>query len=100
MIRMTVERIRKESPIRNSTYKAYSLSMKVSADTKTDRKTDMVPKSTPVLEAFAKRKALPISIFSLFTEGTNVLRSGLTGDGLHLNEDGYKIWVKAIKKKI
>ena len=34
MIRMTVERIRKESPAQNSTYKAYSLSMKVSADTK------------------------------------------------------------------
>ena len=33
-------------------------------------------------------------------KGTNVLRSELTGDGLHLNEDGYKIWVKAIKKKI
>ena len=33
-------------------------------------------------------------------EDIKALPVGETGDGLHLNEDGYKIWVKAIKKKI
>ncbi|MGG6497168.1 UNVERIFIED_CONTAM: serine acetyltransferase, partial [Bacteroidetes bacterium 56_B9] len=33
-------------------------------------------------------------------KGTNVLRKELTSDGLHLNEEGYKIWVKALKKKM
>ena len=77
--------------------------MKVSADTKKlTGKTDMVPEINSRLEAFAKEEGIAyINLFPLFTEkGTNVLRSDLTGDGLHLNEDGYKIWVKAIKKKI
>lgn len=77
--------------------------MKVSADTKKlTGKTDMVPEINSRLEAFAKEEGIAyINLFPLFTEkGTNVLRSELTGDGLHLNEDGYKIWVKAIKKKI
>ena len=62
----------------------------------------MVPEINSRLEAFAKEEGIAnINLFPLFTEkGTNVLRSELTGDGLHLNEDGYKIWVKAIKKKI
>ena len=62
----------------------------------------MVPDIISRLEAFAKEEGIAyITLFPLFTEkGTNVLRSELTGDGLHLNEDGYKIWVKAIKKKI
>ena len=61
----------------------------------------MVPEINSRLEAFAKEEGIAyINLFPLFTEkGTNVLRSELTGDGLHLNEDGYKIWVKAIKKK-
>ena len=77
--------------------------MKVSADTKKlTGKTDMVPEINSRLEAFAKEEGIAyINLFPLFTEkGTNVLRSELTGDRLHLNEDGYKIWVKAIKKKI
>ena len=62
----------------------------------------MVPEINSRLEEFAKELGIAyINLFPLFTEnGTNVLRSELTGDGLHLNEDGYKIWVKAIKKKI
>ena len=30
----------------------------------------------------------------------DVLRKELTYDGLHLKEEGYKIWVDAIKKKM
>lgn len=52
----------------------------------------MVPEINSRLEAFAKEEGIAyINLFPLFTEkGTNVLRSELTGDGLHLNEDGYK----------
>ena len=65
-------------------------------------KTDIIPEVNLRLEALAKEENIAyINLFPLFTEkGTNVLRSELTNDGLHLNEDGYKIWVKAIKKKI
>ena len=42
-----------------------------------------------------------INLFPLFTEkGSNVLRADLTTDGLHLKEEGYKIWAKALRKKI
>ena len=64
-------------------------------------KTDMIPEINARLEALAKEKKITfINLFPLFTEkGTNVLRSELTNDGLHLKEEGYKIWVKAIRKK-
>ena len=103
MIRMTVERIRKESP----DTKLYLQSLLPFNESfgrykSLTGKTDMVPEVNLRLEALAKEKNIAyINLFPLFTEkGTNVLRSELTGDGLHLNEDGYKIWVKAIKKKI
>ena len=62
----------------------------------------MVPEINAQLEALAKEyKITFINLFPLFTEkGTNVLRTELTSDGLHLNEEGYKIWAKALKKKI
>ena len=65
-------------------------------------KTSMIPEINKQLEALAKEKGLTyINLFPLFTEkGSNVLRADLTTDGLHLKEEGYKIWVKAIKKKI
>ncbi len=103
MIRMTVERIRKESP----DTKLYLQSLLPFNESfgrykRLTGKTDMVPAINARLEALAKEEGIAyINLFPLFTEkGTNVLRSELTGDGLHLNEDGYKIWVKAIKKKI
>ncbi|HRN13460.1 MAG TPA: GDSL-type esterase/lipase family protein, partial [Bacteroides uniformis] len=103
MIRMTIERIRKESP----DTKLYLQSLLPFNESfgrykSLTGKTDMVPEVNARLEALAKEKDIAyINLFPLFTEkGTNVLRSELTGDGLHLNEDGYRIWVKAIKKKI
>ena len=62
----------------------------------------MIPEINARLEALAKEHGITyINLFPHFTEkGTNVLRSELTGDGLHLNEEGYKIWVKELKKKI
>ena len=90
MIRTTVERIRKESPDTRLYLKRLT------------GKTSMIPEINKLLEALAKEKGLTyINLFPLFTEkGSNVLRADLTTDGLHLKEEGYKIWVKAIKKKI
>ena len=100
---MTVERIQKESP-ETKLYLQSLLPFNESFGRYKNLagKTDMVPEINARLEALAKEKGIAyIDLFPLFTEkGTNILRSELTGDGLHLNEDGYKIWVKAIKKKI
>ncbi len=101
MICMTIERIRKESPKTklylqsllpfNEAFGRYKLLA---------GKTDMIPEINARLKALAKKKRITfVNLFPLFTEkGTNVLRAELSVDGLHLNEDGYKIWVKALKK--
>lgn len=103
MIRTTVERIRKESP----DTKLYLQSLLPINESfgrykKLTGKTGMIPEINRQLEALAKEKGLTyINLFPLFTEkGSDVLRADLTNDGLHLKEEGYKIWVKAIKKKI
>lgn len=63
-------------------------------------KTDMIPEINSKLAAVAREKDIPfIDLFPLFTEkGTNRLRKELTTDGLHLTEDGYRIWCKALRK--
>lgn len=103
MIRLTVDRIQKESP----DTKLYLQSLLPINESfgrykKLTGKTDLIPEINKQLEALAKEKDIHfINLFPLFTEkGTSVLRSDITTDGLHLNEEGYKIWVKAIKKKI
>lgn len=101
MIRLTVERIQRESPETelhlqsllpiNESFGRYKL---------LTGKTDLVPEINTRLKALAQEKKIDfINLFPLFTEGnTNVLRKDLTTDGLHLNEEGYKIWAKALKK--
>ncbi|RGX80743.1 serine hydrolase [Bacteroides stercorirosoris] len=103
MIRMTIERIQRESP----DTKLYLQSLLPFNESfgrykKLTGKTNMVPEINAQLETLAKEHKITfINLFPLFTEkGTNVLRSELTSDGLHLNEEGYKIWVKALKKRI
>ena len=61
-------------------------------------KTDMIPQINVRLEALAREKGLTfINLFPHFTEpGTNVLRSELTYDGLHLSKAGYDVWVKLL----
>ena len=61
-------------------------------------KTDQVPELNELYRQIAKRKGIPfINIFPLFVEpGTNTLRADLTHDGLHLTQEGYDIWVKAL----
>ena len=103
MIRVTVERIQKESP----DTKLYLQSLLPINESfgrykRLAGKTNMIPEINKQLEELAKEKGLTyINLFPLFTEkGSNVLRAELTTDGLHLKEDGYKIWGKAIRKKI
>lgn len=64
------------------------------------RKTDTIPEINRKLEALAKEKKIPfIHLFPLFTEkNSNVMRKELTTDGLHLTEEGYRIWSKALKR--
>ena len=103
MIRVTVERIRKESPD-TKIYLQSLLHINESFGRykRLAGKTNMIPEINKQLEELAKEKGLTyINLFPLFTEkGSNVLRAELTTDGLHLKEEGYKIWVKAIRKKI
>lgn len=101
LIRLTVERIRRESPQThlylqsllpiNESFGRYRL---------LTGKTETVPQINALLRELACEQQIDfIDLFPLFTEkGTNVLRKELTTDGLHLNEDGYRIWVKALKK--
>jgi lysophospholipase L1-like esterase len=60
----------------------------------------MVPEINSRLQALAKEKKITyVDLFSQFTEkGTNLLRKELTYDGLHLNDEGYKAWIKVLKK--
>ncbi len=103
MINMTVERIRQESP----DTKLYLQSLLPINESfgrykKLAGKTDMIPNINSKLEKIAKEnKVTFINLFPLFAnkEG-KVLRSELTADGLHLNENGYKIWVKELKKHL
>lgn len=103
MIRVTVERIRKESPdTRLYLQSLLPINESFGRYKRLAGKTNMIPEINKQLEELAKEKGLTyINLFPLFTEkGSNVLRAELTTDGLHLKEEGYKIWVKAIRKKI
>ncbi|MDR0658284.1 MAG: serine hydrolase [Mediterranea sp.] len=62
-------------------------------------KTDMIPAINARLAEVAKERDIPfINLYPLFIKPeTNVLREELTGDGLHLNEEGYRIWAEALK---
>ena len=65
-------------------------------------KTDMIPQINARLEALAREKGLTfINLYPHFTEpGTNVMRSELTYDGLHLSKAGYDVWVKLLKSHL
>lgn len=59
-----------------------------------------IPEINEKLEALARNWSITyIDLFPLFTEpNTNTLRANLTGDGLHLNKEGYEIWRKELKR--
>lgn len=101
LIDHTVERIRRESPQTrlylqsllpiNESFGRYRL---------LTGKTDQVPQINARLRELARERQIDfIDLFPLFTEpNTSVLRKELTTDGLHLNEEGYRIWAKQLKK--
>lgn len=66
-------------------------------------KTELVPQTNKLLKALAKQyKAEFLNLFPLFTESkqSHALRADLATDGLHLNEDGYRIWQEALRKAL
>jgi len=103
LIDKTITRIQKESP-ETKLYLQSLLPINESFGRykKMTNKTYQIPEINARLEVLAKEKKIEfINLFPLFTEkGTNVLRKELTFDGLHLKEEGYQIWVDAIKKKM
>ena len=103
MMRTTIDRIQRESPDTKLFLQSLlPINESFGRYKRLTGKTDMIPEINARLEALAKEKKIVfINLFPLFTEkGTNVLRSNLTNDGLHLNEEGYEIWAKAIRKKV
>lgn len=102
-ISMVVDRIRKESP-ETKLYLQSLLPINESFGRwkKLEGKSAMIPEINVGLEALAREKgATFVNLFPLFTEkGTNVLSPEFTSEGLHLNEAGYKIWAKRLKKNL
>lgn len=99
-ITQVIERIRQESP-RTKLYLQSLLPINES-NLRFKRligKTDMIPEINTRLVAVAKTYDIPfVNLYPLFIEpATNTLRGELSGDGLHLNDDGYRIWAKALK---
>ena len=103
LIDKTITRIQKESP-ETKLYLQSLLPINESFGRykRMTNKTYQIPEINARLEILAKQKKIEfINLFPLFVEkGTNVLRKELTSDGLHLKEEGYQIWVDAIKKKM
>ena len=102
-IDQTLTRIQKESP-ETKVYLQSLLPINESFNRykRLTNKTYQIPEINARLETLAKEKKITfINLYPLFAEkGTNVLKKELTYDGLHLNDEGYKVWVDAIKKKM
>ena len=63
-------------------------------------RTDDIPVINREMEEWCRKNDIVyIDVFSHMTEpGSNVLRKELSVDGLHLTEEGYSVWVDAIKQ--
>ncbi len=63
-------------------------------------RTDDVPRINEMMRSWCRDNGVTyIDLYSHMTDGgTNVLRKDITRDGLHLNEQGYGIWVGVMKK--
>jgi CubicO group peptidase (beta-lactamase class C family)/lysophospholipase L1-like esterase len=96
-----IERMQKESPV-TKLYLQSVLPINESFEkwASLNGKTEMVPEINTRLQALAKEKNITyVDLFSRFIEkGTNIMRKELTYDGLHLNDEGYKEWIKVLKK--
>ena len=65
-------------------------------------KTAQIPQINDRLRSMAKNKKIAfIDLFTKFCDKNSLsLRADLSTDGLHLQESGYKIWVKALKGQL
>lgn len=65
-------------------------------------KTSVVVETNRKIERLARRqKIFFLNIYPLFLEkNSHSLRKDLTSDGLHLNKNGYLIWIKELKKHL
>ena len=102
-IDQTLTRIQKESPeTKVHLQSLLPINESFNRYKRLTNKTYQIPEINARLETLAKEKKITfINLYPLFTEkGTNVLKKELTYDGLHLNDEGYKVWVDAIKKKM
>ncbi len=103
LIDRVIERIRRESPDTG----LYLQSLLPINERKNRYKT-MTGKSEVIreintgLKEIAKRYGIKfINLYPYFTEkSTGQMKPSLTGDGLHINPEGYAIWAKRIKKYI
>ncbi len=102
-IENVVERIFKESP----TTKLYIQSL-LPFNTQKNRYKAMIGKTQAIKDVNIRLKGLAdkyklefINLYPHFLmEAGDDLRPELTNDGLHINEDGYKIWIEQIRKYI
>lgn len=102
-IRLIIKRIKEVSPTTeiylqsllpiNESFQRYRL---------LNNKTNLIPIINASLKRLSQRYNLHyIDLFPLFTEPNSlILRKELTTDGLHLNEEGYNIWINELKKTI
>ena len=101
MMKLTVERIRKESPA-TTLYLQSILPINESFGRykRLTGKTNQIPEINKRIKSLAKDLGCNfIDLFPHFCEkGSNTLQKNLSTDGLHLNEAGYKIWTKQLKK--
>lgn len=103
MLDQVVTRIQTESP----QTKLYLQSLlpineSIKVYTRLQGKSGVITEINRQLKALAGRKHIPfINLYPLFSEkGTTTLRKELTGDGLHITEEGYRIWAKELRKYI
>lgn len=97
----TVERIRRESPSTGLILQSLlPINEEFHRYKRLDGKTDSVPEINRRLKAVAEKYGIRyVDLFPLFIEkGTSRLRKEISTDGLHINDDGYKIWVAELKK--
>lgn len=100
-IRMVIQRIRTHSP---STRIILQTLLPINESTgrysRLKGKTDMVPRINKDLKRLAVEERIEcLDLFPLFKENnSNSMKIELTSDGLHLKEEGYEIWTKALKK--
>ena len=65
-------------------------------------KTNDIPLINQLLESYCRKKSITfISLFDKFVrKGSNELRKELTIDGLHLSEQGYKLWSFELRRYV